>query len=148
MWQHRLLGAVVIAAMVGAFWLEPIPQDLAYHEFADQRALLGIPNFWNVATNAPFLIVGLLGLTSLSRLPGTALCLPCIVFCVGVALVSFGSAHYHRVPSNATLVWDRLPMTVAFMALFSAVIQDRVSEQLGRVLLWPLVIAGIASIAW
>ena len=39
-------------------------------------------------------------------------------------------------------------MTVAFMALFSAVIQDRVSERLGRTLLWPLVIVGVATIAW
>ncbi|MDH4259673.1 MAG: ceramidase, partial [Gammaproteobacteria bacterium] len=73
---------------------------------------------------------------------------PYSVFCVGVALVGFGSAYYHWVPSTAALLWDRLPMTVAFMSLFSAVIQDRVSERLGRNLLWPLVIAGAASIAW
>src|SRR6185295_20317622 len=51
-------------------------------------------------------------------------------------------------PSNAALVFDRLPMTVAFMSLFSAIVADRVSEPLGRALLWPLVTCGIASIGW
>ena len=36
-------------------WLAgPVPQDPAYHCFADGRPLLGIPNFWNVLTNLPF----------------------------------------------------------------------------------------------
>ena len=39
-------------------------------------------------------------------------------------------------------------MTVAFMSLFSALLADRISWLLGRALLWPLVVAGIASIAW
>jgi hypothetical protein len=32
--------------------------------------------------------------------------------------------------------------------LFSAVIQDRIGERLGRVLLWPLIVGGIATIVW
>ena len=67
---------------------------------------------------------------------------------VAVALVAFGSGWYHLSPSIPALVWDRLPMTVAFMALLSAVIADRISWLAGRALLWPLVVAGIASIAW
>ena len=39
------------------------------------------------------------------------------VFFIGVFLVGPGSAYYHWAPSNATLVWDRLPMTIAFMGL-------------------------------
>ena len=70
------------------------------------------------------------------------------MFCVAVALVALGSGWYHLEPSNAALVWDRLPMTVAFMAFVSALLADRVSWLLGRALLWPLIVAGIASIAW
>ena len=70
------------------------------------------------------------------------------VLCTAIALVAFGSGWYHVAPSNASLMWDRLPMTVAFMALFAAVLADRISWVLGRALLWPLVVAGIASIAW
>jgi len=38
--------------------LPPIAQDPSYHQFADQRTLLGIPNFWNVVSNLPFVLVG------------------------------------------------------------------------------------------
>jgi hypothetical protein len=89
-----------------------------------------------------------MGLARLSRLSVAALRPQYIVLCVGAALVGVGSGHYHFAPSTPALVWDRLPMTVAFMALFSAVIQDRLSERLGRILLWPLIIVGVASIAW
>jgi hypothetical protein len=146
--RRLLIGAVSAAAIAAAFWLDRIPQDPAYHEFADGSTLFGIPNFWNVATNLPFLLVGLMGLAWRSRLQVQTLQTQYVIFCIGVALVGLGSAYYHWAPSNSTLVWDRLPMTVAFMALFSAVIQDRVSEHLGRILLWPLVIAGVATIAW
>jgi hypothetical protein len=39
-------------------------------------------------------------------------------------------------------------MTVAFMALFAALIADRIHGLVGRALLWPLVVTGLASIAW
>lgn len=41
---------------------DPIPQDLAYHQLADHRHWLGMPNFANVLSNLPFAIVGVLGL--------------------------------------------------------------------------------------
>ena len=146
--RRLLIGAVSAAAIAAAFWFDRIPQDPAYHAFADHSRLLGIPNFWNVATNLPFLLVGLVGITWRARLRDKALQTQYVVFCIGVLLVSFGSAYYHWAPSTPALVWDRLPMTVAFAALFSAVVQDRVSERLGQALLWPLAIAGIASVAW
>ena len=126
---------------------DPIPQDLAYHEFADDRSLAGIPNFWNVATNLPFLVVAIAGLMLATRVT-TEFRLHYRALCAATGLVALGSAWYHLDPSNATLVWDRLPMTVAFMTLLSAIIADRVSWLAGRALLWPLVVAGIASIAW
>lgn len=142
------IAAVAALAIAGAFLLDPIPQDSAYHDFADKRTLLGVPNFWNVVSNLPFLFAGALGLGRLGRLASPVLRTHYLVLCVAAALVAFGSAWYHLEPSNSTLVWDRLPMTVAFMALFSAIIADRVSWLAGRALLWPLVAFGIASIAW
>lgn len=144
-WRRLLIGGVIIAAVVAAFFIDPIAQDPGYHEFADRRPYLGIPNFWNVATNLPFLVIGIAGLT---QLPAVALRLHYAVFCIGVALVAVGSGRYHLEPSTAALVFDRLPMTIAFMALFGAVIADRVSMPLGRALLWPLIALGIASIGW
>lgn len=140
--------AVAAAGIVTAFFLPPIPQDPAYHAFADGRAWLGIANFWNVVSNAPFLLVGAYGLGRLSRLSDPTLRPAYVVTCLGIALVAAGSAWYHLAPSTPTLVWDRLPMSIAFMALFAAVIQDRMSAKVGRALLGPLVVIGMASVAW
>ena len=143
-----LLAAVVAATMVGVFRLDPIPQDPAYHDFADSREFFGLPRFWNVASNLPFLLVGVLGWLRSGGIAATALAAHYRLLCTAVALVALGSGWYHHAPFNATLVWDRLPMTVAFMTLFSALIADRISWLLGRALLWPLVVAGVSSIAW
>lgn len=139
---------VAVAAMGGVWLLEPIPQDPTYHDFADQRVVFGVAHFWNVASNLPFLVVGALGLLQSRKVASPELGTHYRVLCAAVALVALGSGWYHLAPSNATLVWDRLPMTVAFMTLFSALIADRISWLLGRALLWPLAVAGIASIAW
>jgi hypothetical protein len=147
-YRKLAVGIVAVLAIAVAFLLDPIAQDPAYHDFADERALFGVPNFWNVATNLPFLVAGALGLAGLPKLSESALRTHYLVLCVAAALVAFGSAWYHLAPSNPTLMWDRLPMTVAFMALFSAIVADRVSWLAGRALLWPLVALGIASIAW
>jgi Ceramidase len=116
-----LVAAVGAVAIIGAFLLDPIPQDPAYHAFADDARRLGVPNFWNVATNLPFLFIGLAGLARVQCLSDPLLDLHYRVFCIGVALVALGSAYYHFDPSTPALVWDRLPMTIAFMALFAAV---------------------------
>src|ERR1700720_4493795 len=64
-----LVVLVVITVIVGvvAFSLPRIPQPLSYHQFADQRAWLGIPNFGDVVSNVPFAIVGICGLIFLLR---------------------------------------------------------------------------------
>jgi len=147
-WRVFLPVAVAVAAISGVYLQGPIPQDPAYHDFADQRELFGIPHFWNVVTNLPFLLVGAIGWLQASRLASPQLATHYRVLCAAIALVAIGSGWYHHAPSNATLVWDRLPMTAGFMTLFSAVIADRISWLAGRALLWPLVVAGISSIAW
>jgi hypothetical protein len=145
------LLALGVAVLVIAVFLPPIPQDPAYHGFADSRAFLGVPNFGDVASNAPFLLVGLLGLVFLAKAragPADPLAPAFLVYFVGVGLVAFGSAYYHYDPTNQTLFWDRLPMSIAFMALFSAFIADRIHQRAGRLLLLPLVALGVASVIY
>src|SRR4029077_8274361 len=128
----------------------PIPQDPAYHRFADGRALLGVPNAANVLTNAPFAIIGALGVVALMRGGGArwaGMRPACYTLFSAVFLVAFGSAAYHAAPDNGTLVWDRLPMAVAFMSLVAVLVADRVSWRAGQLLLIPLICAGIASVA-
>lgn len=147
--QKVLLVIVVAAAAIaGMLLVDPIPQNPDYHRFADARTLFGIPNFWNVASNLPFLLAGGLGLLQVRRVASADLATHYRMFSLAIALVAFGSAWFHLSPSTPTLVWDRLPMTVAFMSLLSAVIADRISWVAGRALLWPLIVAGIGSIAW
>ncbi len=140
---------VVVAAIV-----PPVAQDPAYHQFADTRPALGVPNFLNVISNLAFLVVGALGLGFLARdarRGGSAAFAtpaerrPYWPFFTGVALTAVGSSYYHWQPSNGTLFWDRLPMTLAFMALLASVIGERISRLAGARLLWPLLLAGALS---
>jgi hypothetical protein len=143
-----VLVAISAAAVATAFLLPPIPQDPAYHAFSDRAPLFAVPNFWNVVSNVPFLLAGAWGLNAAPAVLATIPRPTYLLFCLGVMLVGAGSAYYHYAPTSDTLVWDRLPMTIAFMALFSIVIGDRISAPLGRRLLWPLVFAGVTSVMY
>jgi hypothetical protein len=147
-WRVGLLLLATVGAVLAMFALPPIPQDPAYHGFADTRGFFGIPNFGNVASNLPFALVGLWGLLRSRALPAPLPRRQATVLALGILLVCFGSAWYHLAPANLSLAWDRLPMTIAFMALLSLVISERLSPVLGLRLLWPLLLAGLASVAW
>jgi hypothetical protein len=158
--ERRALGFIGLAvvALGLAFCLPPIPQHQGYHAFADDRTMLGVPNFLNVVSNLPFVVVGVLGLGLLLRHDAVGPAgpvleaverWPLLVLFGGVLLTGFGSAYYHLAPDNDRLVWDRLPMTVAFMGLFASMIGERIGVRAGAWLLWPLVWLGIASVlAW
>jgi hypothetical protein len=146
-----LLGTFVPS--IAVFFLPPIPQSEEYHRFADHRTFLGIPNCLNVVSNAPFLVVGILGLTfAVAKHRGkTDRLRPAerwsyILFFLGVALTTFGSSYYHWQPSDAHLFWDRLPITTAFMSFLAAMISERVGQRLGALLLVPLMVLGGASV--
>lgn len=144
-----LLVLLSVIAAVGLFTRGPIPQDLAYHQFADTKEIAGVPNFWNVVSNLPFLVVGLLGLSRYRALVHNESKSGYLFLCAGVFLVGLGSGYYHHAPSNATLLWDRLPMTVAFMALFSMLLGERVIARYRGACLGLLVLLGIsAALYW
>lgn len=123
----------------------PILQDLNYHLFSDQSSCLNITNCWNVVSNIPFLIVGVIGLITIKN---KANMLAYHLFFIGVALVAVGSGYYHLYPNNETLIWDRLPMTVAFMGLFSVVLSEFIDMNFGKKALLPLVSFGLLSIIY
>jgi len=68
------------------------------------------------------------------------------VFFLGVFLTGFSSSYYHWAPDDLGLFWDRLPMSVAFMAILAYVIEEWIDAPVGRLLLWPLVALGIFSL--
>src|SRR5262249_16923076 len=63
------LVATALASIAIVLALPRIPQDPAYHQLADRRPWLGIPNALNVLSNAAFAVVGVAGLVALFR-PG------------------------------------------------------------------------------
>jgi ceramidase len=150
-----VLVLISLFAIAASFFTPRIPQPLSYHSFADQRGFLGLHNALNVLSNLPFLLVGFLGLNSLraksARNSEITFIAPqeqwsYIIFFLGVFLTGFGSAWYHDAPSNSTLLWDRLPMTLAFLSLLSATISERINVTAGVRFLFPLISFGIASV--
>jgi len=124
----------------------PIAQDPAYHLFADHRTLITIPNFWNVMSNLPFVVVGVMGFRVSLQIPEDPLRNAWLVFFAGIFLTAFGSGYYHLAPDNDSLAWDRLTMTIGFMSFVAIVIGEYVSVAWGRRLLVPLLIVGAASV--
>lgn len=146
----KIIAAFVLMSIIAVFSLDPIAQNPAYHHFADQRDILNISHFCNVISSLPFIIIGVIGMRLVASghanggLP--ELKAVYLTFFIGVFLIGFGSAYYHYHPDNQTLLWDRLPMTIAFMAFFIAVIGETLSPPLALKLLLPLLVLGIASV--
>src|SRR5262249_31843710 len=122
-----LVGVTVLAAGIMAA-VPPFAQPLWYHDFADQRTLCSVPHFWNVVSNLPFVVVGVGGMVYLApaqprRRNGSVIDAgerwTYLIFFLCIALTGVGSAYYHADPNNDTLLWDRMPLAMAFMALFA-----------------------------
>ncbi len=152
-----LMLGVALAIAVLMFRLPPMPQPLSYHQFADQRSWLGIPNFLNVISNLPFAIVGIIGLAYLRRKSDSPAHTfidrrerwPYIGVFAGLLLTAFGSAYYHWSTGNAPLVWDRLPMTVVFGSLLAALTVERISLRAGLQLLpWLIAFSAASVLQW
>jgi hypothetical protein len=139
-----LLLACAIALVLGL--LPPMAQPQDYHRFVDTRAWLGVPNFLNVVSNFAFLAVAAAGLYVLRVAPLRMERLPYLLFFLGLAATTFGSAWYHLAPDNARLFWDRLPIAVSFAALLSAVISERISLGAGVLSLAPLAATGAGTV--
>ena len=143
---------VVLVLLVGAalWWFTPsLAQPANYFPFADQRSWLGIPNAADVLSNLAFVAVGLVGLYRLQQRYGTLQRVTrdsLNLFFLGLFLTGLGSAYFHWNPTNETLVWDRLPMTIVFAGLFGAMLAERVSTRSGLAVLLLMLVVGPASV--
>ena len=147
-----IIFMAAVSLMLAIALYGPIPQDLRYHQFADNQSAAGIANGWSVLSNIPFLIVGLFGLVALERndsAVGDAGVLQISrLFFTGLMLTAFGSAYYHLAPTNESLMWDRIPMSISFMAFFCFVLAMHINKRTGIILLWPLLGLGLASVLY
>jgi len=148
-WLPTLLtGCAAVALLLHG----PIAQPPHYHEFADTRALLGLPNAADVLSNAGFAVVGAWGLLALwpaRRHPALAAGWPGYgLFLMALILTAAGSGYYHLAPDNARLVWDRLPIALACAGLLAAVRAETRPD--ASALRWTVLLAAgaVASVAW
>ena len=144
-----ITAAIVAAVFVFA---GPIPQPQNYYNFADQKTIFGVPNFWNVLSNLPFLLVGAAGIIADRKnqlvhdnYPGYPVYQ---MLFWGVGLTCLGSSWFHLNPNNETLVWDRLPMTIGFMAFMVGLLSEYTRREWQKVLMYPMLLAGFASVAY
>ena len=145
-----ILGVIGVMLILTWWTNGPVAQDPQYHGFADQRTLFDIPRALDVLSNLPFCFFGIFGIyLALTKPPQlTSLTNLYLTFFIAIFLTGLGSAYYHFNPDNSTLVWDRLPMSVAFMSIFAVIVAERVHLKLGQCLFPWLVIAGIGSVLY
>ncbi len=155
--KHAGIILLSAAGVILIFLMDPISQEKSYHLFADRREIFGIPNFFNVVSNLPFILFGILGLVHLLKIRRGKLednfsrridPVYYAIFFTGILLTGIGSSYYHIRTDNPGLFWDRLPMTVAFISFFTVIINEHISIKSARVLLVPLLIFGTASVVY
>ena len=148
----KIIVTIVAVSIIAVFSMNPIAQDPGYHHFADLRGALNIPNFYNILSSLPFVIIGVMGMRLVASGRATGglpeLQVVYLTFFAGVFVTGFVSVYYHYYPTNQTLFWDRLPMTVAFMALFSAIAGEFISSKMALKSFIPLLMSGIASVIY
>ncbi|CAI8599403.1 unnamed protein product [Vicia faba] len=151
--RNRIWGATAtfLCCMCFILFTPPIPRSLNHHRFADVRNLLGVPNTLNVMTNFPFLVVGVLGFVF--ALDGTFFNISSqgevwswVVFYSGMIGIAFGSAYYHLKPDNHRVIWDILPMTVAFSSLMSCLVFERFGQRTGLCCLFALLVSAFLCV--
>ena len=161
-----------------------LPPDYPHNESGEDKSRkpigrsantgIALPNFGDTASNIVILLGGICGVVDLVALEmnGNAdnsvsdtildpseewqlnVCLP--VFFLATVAVSVGSTYYHWNPTDATLVWDRLPMTVAFAAIFCYMLDEYLPNEsdvpnetsMGQELLIPLIATGVGSVLY
>lgn len=153
--RTRRIGILLAVALAVATVLAIVPrfpQPAEYSLFADSRTMFGVPNALNVLSNLAFLVVGLWSMWFVTS-HGEAFIepierLPYLIFFFGVVLTCFGSAWFHLAPGNDRLVWDRVPMTVGFMALLAAILGERLGPRFGVRALPFLLLLGVGSVVY
>jgi hypothetical protein len=148
---RTLIGLLVVLGAIFLWtWPQlPISDPPSYFNFSDTRSFGSFPNACNVISNLAFLLIGIIGIKKILKniKAGSVEFVEFgFALAVGSVLTCFGSMYFHWSPSSATLVWDRLPMTIGFAAINGLVIADRIDQKLGRVSLIGLILLGLFSI--
>jgi hypothetical protein len=143
--QLPLLVTLSLCALMLAHG--PIAQLPHYHDFADQTVWAGVPHGADVLSNIGFALVAVWGILRLWPMQGGGRA-GYRLFLVGLLLTSVGSSLYHLAPSDARLVWDRLPIALACAGLLAAARAECLCmPDSGRDAFWFGLLA-VASVGW
>jgi hypothetical protein len=150
-WDKVAYGAIAIAVAALA-WHGPVAQLEHYHDFADRRAWLGLPNALDVLSNLPFALVAAWAWLRIHspevRVALGAAWPGCAAFVISLALTALGSSYYHWAPDNAHLVWDRIPIALACAGLLAGAYARTHPARPFPALLPALLAVAIGSVAW
>ena len=142
-----LLAVAALAALAALLPATGLPAG--YHDFADQRTLLGLPHALDVLSNLPFAVMGAWGLWWLRRVPldrlGTAQRGLAGLLFIGLIATAFCSSGYHLDPHDAGLCIDRVGMSLAFAGLLGLAAADRISARAGVALAALVAVAAPAT---
>ncbi|KAJ1430311.1 hypothetical protein SESBI_07801 [Sesbania bispinosa] len=149
----RICGAAFLCCICFILFTPRIPHSPNHHHFVDMRNLLGVPNTLNVMTNFPFLVVGVLGFVlalegGVFNISSQGEVCAWALFYAGIVGVAFGSAYYHLKPDDHRVLWDTLPMMVAFSSLLSSLVAERFGQRIGLCCLFALFIAAFLCILY
>lgn len=142
--------AVLVSVVAYGIWDHlPVVDPSEYFSFADQERVMGLPHFWNVFSNVLFLYVGLFGFFLFIKnyhAYDLGLWESFLVLNISIFVTCWGSSYFHLNPSPQSLMWDRLPMSVGFAALFCFIFADRVTDRYVRVMLPLLSALAVATV--
>lgn len=147
-WREHFIFLIIFVAVAYSASLEPIPQKQTYHQFADTSAFGGVPNLFNVASNLVFVIVGIAGFYRLKNQAFSPAVNIWRFMFISVVLVGLGSTWYHLNPTNESLFWDRLPMSVGFASMIAGICADRICCKTGCRICVPLIIFSMATVIY
>ena len=146
--KNYVIPFLAFTLIIALLFYGPVPQEETYHDFIDQRSICGIPNFWNVVTNLPFAMVGILGLRVAATLSDKSLRLILIVLFSTFISLFFGSGYYHWQPNNFTLVYDRIPIGIIISCFFAFIVYDRINAKAGYALFIMLTFFSVLSVLY
>ena len=155
-YRHIILLVIVAGGLSATLLAPSFAQTPDYHQFADARALWGIPLAADVLSNIAFMLAGLAGLLRMKQLHLKQLQpLPdtmrfwMTLYCFSLIATGFGSWYYHAAPDNLRLFWDRLPMTVTFSLFFCLVLASHIALAFAKKSLLPMLLTGtLATLHW
>ncbi|KAJ4708198.1 Alkaline phytoceramidase (aPHC) [Melia azedarach] len=151
--KTRIWGGAFLCWLFLMLATPKVPLSPHGNLFADMRNFLGVPNTLNVITNFPFLIVGVIGFVltlqgSFFKISFRGEVWGWALFYAGIAGVAFGSAYYHLKPDEDRVMWDTLPMMIAYASLFSTFLVERVGVKIGLSCLIALVSVAFLSMSY